>query len=149
MSFELFESLKRLKNIVDFILLDCRMGNETEIMHSLSLEKLMVLNIEADPMGNRGFKKLMKLHLPNLVFCCVRNTNCTTDSLRLLSKTTSRKLREFNFAAHPSFSDLLRMKQVPSLFNRGSWFIFQIDYRQARPEFVYPGHLCKFKGPKP
>lgn len=50
------------------------------------LSKLQYIVIGCDPIGNKGVKKLMGIEMNSLQKFLLINTQCTTDSIKLLKK---------------------------------------------------------------
>jgi hypothetical protein len=110
----------------------CRLGNTMadNISHPF-YHNITYLEITSDPIGNKGIKKLAYLCLPKLRTLKIKNTNLTTDSIRMLRKRASNTIMDISFANHKHLS-------YDKLFKE---FIF---FKRNKP--VPPSSLIKYYG---
>jgi hypothetical protein len=65
---------------------------------------IQYLEITSDPIGNKGIKKLAYLSLPKLNTLEIRNTNLTTDSIKMLRKMPLNTIRYICFTKQRHFN---------------------------------------------
>ena len=72
----------------------------------------MEIDFFSDPIGNTGVKKFISLFLPNLRAITLRNTNITTDVIKVLVKKISLKFQFINLEKSKHFIFDLLFKQI-------------------------------------
>ena len=104
------------------------------------------MRISSDSIGNKGIKKLIQLHMPNLTALTLSNTNITTDTIKVIKKTVGEGLcwlgvtMQNNFRCDQLLKDIGHFKlsiNYLSKIHLMSSFIFE------EPTFMYLGRISK------
>ena len=71
---------------------NCRLGDSAADKLFSFYQSIKNLTIISDPIGNKGIKKLTALYMPNLKSIYLKNTNLTTDMVKVLNKKVKSKI---------------------------------------------------------
>ena len=75
------------KHFYDIQFRGCQLGNPAaDKLSCLCYMHIQHLCISSDSLGNKGIKKLTKLHMPSLAAVTINNTNITTDTIKVMKK---------------------------------------------------------------
>lgn len=86
-------------------------------------ENLKILSITSDPIGNLGFKNIIRSYLPRLQQLSFDNTNLTNDCVKILRKHTGGELCNIKFINQKKFDYHLLIKTLASFkVKKIDWF---------------------------